>query len=422
MNFPWKSVWLGVGSVGMALLHPVSLSAAQLPDESQLPPVAKVSLDFSRDIRPILENSCFNCHGTQRPKGKFRLTQREFALKGGVNGVDIIPGQSAKSPLILMVAGLLPDSEMPPPGKGEPLSDEQIALLRAWIDQGVDWDESAPTNELSLALTPVFGGIAVKGDDRKFREHQGQREGLLGGSAFDGFGRIGADTTVSLGGHAQLHDYLVTLSLDKNEVGFIRTGWEQYRKYYDDTGGYRSSPSTPVALSLDRDLFIDIGRAWVDFGLTLPEWPRMVLGYEYDYRRGNESVTAWGRTGAGIDERNIAPVSKSIDEAVHIVKFDLDAEVRGVNVEERFRGEFYQLDTHYTNSAARGGVSQNAREHNSYFEGANAIRLEKPLNDWWLVSGGYLYSKLDGEATFTDSVRYFNIVRVATVPDIAVER
>ena len=49
--------------------------------------------------------------------------------------------------------------EMPPEGKGEPLTlTAQIALLRAWIDQGVTWDKSSPSNNFTMTLSPTFGG------------------------------------------------------------------------------------------------------------------------------------------------------------------------------------------------------------------------------------------------------------------------
>ena len=398
------------------------LFAADAVDESHLPPPANVEIDFARDIRPILENSCLRCHGPQKPKGRYRLDNRADALKGGANDVDILPGNSAKSPLIHYVAYLVADEEMPPVGKGDQLTAEQVGLLRAWIDQGVVWDDAAPTNDFSFFISPILGGTSVDGDEHKFREHHWQREGLNGGGDFEWLDQAVGGTRVLLEGHARLDDYRAVLSVDKNDLGFIHTGWEQYRKYFDDIGGYRPRPSTPDAFSLGRDLHLDLGKAWIDFGLTLPDWPRIVLGYEYDYKRGDESSTGWGGAGTGIDARNLAPVSKHINEGVHVIKFDLDAEVRGVAVEERFRGEFYQLATRYTNSAARGPVSQNVHEQNSYFQGANSIRLEKPIKDWWLGSAGYFYSKLNADATFTDSVRLFNTIRVATVPQITLDR
>src|SRR4051794_22254274 len=67
-------------------------------DAAKLPPVWREAVSFGGDIRPIFEQSCIRCHGPARPKSRFRLDEREAALKGGENGVDIIPGNSGKSP------------------------------------------------------------------------------------------------------------------------------------------------------------------------------------------------------------------------------------------------------------------------------------------------------------------------------------
>jgi Planctomycete cytochrome C len=123
----------------------IPLLATQL-EEQRLPPAARVKIEFSRDIQPIFEKCCWRCHGPEKAKSHFRLDSREAALKGGENGVDIVPGKSARSPLIGYVAGLVRDMEMPPPGKADPLSTNEVALLRAWIDQGVPW---AVTNQIA---------------------------------------------------------------------------------------------------------------------------------------------------------------------------------------------------------------------------------------------------------------------------------
>ncbi|MEW6304128.1 MAG: DUF1553 domain-containing protein [Verrucomicrobiota bacterium] len=107
-------------------------------DLRKLPPPAS-AVDFVRDIKPILETSCLQCHGAEKQKGGLRLDSREALLKGGDNGAAIVTGDSAKSPLIHLVAHLVPDSEMPPKGKGEPLTTTQIGLMRAWIDRGAEW-------------------------------------------------------------------------------------------------------------------------------------------------------------------------------------------------------------------------------------------------------------------------------------------
>jgi mono/diheme cytochrome c family protein len=397
----------------------LTAAAANL-DASKLPPPANVEIDFTRDIKPILETSCIRCHGPERPRAKFRLDNRDDALKGGKDGVDIIPHHSEKSLLIFYVAGLVEDMEMPPTDKGKKLTEHQIALLRAWIDQGVVWEESQATNRASVLVSPAFGYTTVHGDNHKFREHYWRPDGLDGGlENFELFYQSDKQTKTTVTGHASRDDYNVELNTTRNDLGFFHTGVQQYRKWFDDTGGYFPELfATPF--SLNRDLHLDIGKAYADFGLTLPNWPRMVLGYEYDFKRGEEATTSWNSTPGGAP--NLGPGSKHLDESVHIVKFDLNAELSGIAIEDQFRGEFYTLNTQYTNANARGGSFENVSEGTHYFEGANSLRLEKQATDWLFASGGYFFSKLNGDASFTDAISNFRGLTVATAPRITLER
>ncbi|MEX2382530.1 MAG: PSD1 and planctomycete cytochrome C domain-containing protein [Opitutales bacterium] len=128
---------------------------------ADLPPPATGLVDFSRDIKPILEQSCLECHGAHRarPRGRFLLDSREHALTSGAEGNNILPGNSARSPLIHYVARLVPDLEMPPIDDGEPLSARQVSLLRAWIDDGAPWPREvvleAPEEKQEEAASPA---------------------------------------------------------------------------------------------------------------------------------------------------------------------------------------------------------------------------------------------------------------------------
>ncbi|HWN94298.1 MAG TPA: DUF1553 domain-containing protein [Methylomirabilota bacterium] len=116
-------------------------SLARPLDLSKLPKPASTPVDFTRDIRPIFANHCLKCHGAEKQKSGLRLDAGTAALKGGDSGKAIIPGASAQSLLVHLVAGLDDEKLMPP--KGERLSVEQIALLRGWIDQGARWPAEA---------------------------------------------------------------------------------------------------------------------------------------------------------------------------------------------------------------------------------------------------------------------------------------
>lgn len=412
-----------LGTIGLCLLVSLVDGRRVLADDvdiSKLPAPVPKQIDFSRDIKPIFEDDCLRCHGPEKPHNHFRLDNRDAALKGGDDGVDILPGKSAQSTLIHYVARLVEDSEMPPVGKGTPLTADQVALLRAWIDQGAKWGEPLTTNALAWSISPITGDTSVSGHSQKFREYYNEKTGPFGGvDDFEFFQQKSPDTRVTASGHALPYDYKIEIAEDRTDLGFIHSGWQQYRKYYDDLGGFDPNLQ-PSAPSLDENLYLDVGKAWVDVGLTLPDWPKMVLGYEYDYRNGNEGTTAWSDVGSNRSTaRNIAPSFTAVNEGVHILKFDLDEDIHGYSLAEQFRGEFYHLSTGYTN-VAFGPLPQSVNEKTTYFQGANTFRLEKKINDWLFASAGYLYSKLEGDSAF--SMDEPSVFEITTIPQINLER
>ncbi len=108
------------------------------PDASELPEPVKRPVRYFGDVHPVLVQHCLGCHGPDKQKGGLRLDSLEAALAGGSSyGPAIVPGRSAESPMILFMAHLEPDMEMPP--KEDKLPEEIVAVLRAWIDQGAKW-------------------------------------------------------------------------------------------------------------------------------------------------------------------------------------------------------------------------------------------------------------------------------------------
>jgi cytochrome c553 len=101
---------------------------------------AAAPVDFVRDVRPIFETHCYECHGEKKHKGGLRLDVKEAALKGGDNnGPNIIPGKAKESSLIHFVTSSDEDEVMPP--KGERLSAAQITMLTTWINEGAVWPD-----------------------------------------------------------------------------------------------------------------------------------------------------------------------------------------------------------------------------------------------------------------------------------------
>jgi hypothetical protein len=98
-------------------------------------------VDYLRDIKPVLAKHCYECHGPHKQRSGLRLDTAVSAQRGGNSGPGIVPGKSSESKLIKAVTGAQDTKLMPP--KEPRLSAQQIALLKAWIDQGA----KAPSGE-----------------------------------------------------------------------------------------------------------------------------------------------------------------------------------------------------------------------------------------------------------------------------------
>ncbi len=129
------SIRLALVVVGLNLT--ARLALAQAPPNAPGEPV-----DFAQSIRPIFQQHCEKCHGEAKQESGLRLDRKQAALNHGdaIYGPPIVPGESAASVLLQAVEGTHAElGRMPPKGPG--LSPDQIALLRAWIDQGANWPD-----------------------------------------------------------------------------------------------------------------------------------------------------------------------------------------------------------------------------------------------------------------------------------------
>jgi hypothetical protein len=98
------------------------------------------AVDFDREIRPLLQERCVECHGAKKQKGGLRLDAKSFAFKGGHEGPAIAAGRAERSPLYLRITHSDVEERMPP--KGDPLTAAQIAAVCQWIESGAAWPEN----------------------------------------------------------------------------------------------------------------------------------------------------------------------------------------------------------------------------------------------------------------------------------------
>lgn len=108
---------------------------------SALAEPASRPIDFSKEIRPILSENCFFCHGPDEKKREagLRLDDETSSKKNNDGVIAVVPGNPEKSALIERIVSTDPDEIMPPPKQHKTISPAQIALLKEWIKQGAKW-------------------------------------------------------------------------------------------------------------------------------------------------------------------------------------------------------------------------------------------------------------------------------------------
>jgi hypothetical protein len=155
----------------------LAMSVAAVPAAAR----AEDRVSFARDIRPILSDTCFLCHGpdeTER-KADLRLDTRHGALGQRDGAAPFVPGKPDDSEAWIRMTADDPTMRMPPPKSGKKLTDRQLALVKTWIEQGAKWDThwafEAPQRP-ALPKAKISGWVRNPIDD--FVLARLEREGL----------------------------------------------------------------------------------------------------------------------------------------------------------------------------------------------------------------------------------------------------
>lgn len=114
--------------------------AADEVDQGKIPPPVKRKVEFARDVKPLFAR-CKRCHDEDERSGGLRLDSRAAAEDGGDSGPAWEAGKSGESLIVQLTAGAIADKKMPPPNEGNPLTTEEVGVLRAWIDSGALWPD-----------------------------------------------------------------------------------------------------------------------------------------------------------------------------------------------------------------------------------------------------------------------------------------
>jgi len=152
----------------------VALAASAAAASAQRAP----GVDFQRDVQPIFQSRCVGCHGPEQQMGGLRLDRRADALRGGTQ-TDIGPGNADGSRLYHRVIGANFGARMPP--GGAPLSDDQIEIIRRWIDEGAAWPDAASGEKPPAAVDPDAERLIAAIRDGTLRATPAARGDLLSG-------------------------------------------------------------------------------------------------------------------------------------------------------------------------------------------------------------------------------------------------
>jgi hypothetical protein len=156
---------------------------AQVPSSSAVVSLLPETIQFNRDVRPILSDKCFKCHGPGTQLATLRLDQEDGAkkeLKGG--RFAIVPGDPEKSQIITRVTATNLSIRMPRgqgSAQGDPLSPREIALLKRWIEQGAVWEKHwSFIPPIRSSVPAVKDGTWVRNPIDGFVLHRLEQEGM----------------------------------------------------------------------------------------------------------------------------------------------------------------------------------------------------------------------------------------------------
>lgn len=248
------------------MTHFLRVSVALLLVSSPNWVAAEDTVDFNRDIRPLLSNYCFKCHGPDEKERKggsdgLRLDTSEgaYADQGGTRA--IVPGKPAESELIRRVTSSDPDEKMPPPSTGHHLSTRDIKLLTDWVQQGAayarHWSYAKP---IRPPLPQVQNQSWCQNPIDRFLLAQMEKEGLKPSPAADRYALIrrlsldltGLPPTVAevdafiADTRSDAYEQLVDRLLKKSSFGehWARMWLDLAR--YADSAGYADDPTRTI--------------------------------------------------------------------------------------------------------------------------------------------------------------------------------
>ncbi len=261
------------------------------------------------------------------------------------------------------------------------------------------------SNPVNITLMP-FAITTVKGDAQKFRAmhwiNDGYSYGIKDLTIEDSSNK---NANVSLEAHSIPNDYdnALDLTLTKENVGYVKTDYASFRKYYDGTGGTYYPHTTFSALTLEDDLKMDMQHMFVEIGSKTADDPGVAVAFERHSKDGRKSRLAWTAVKFGSVTRDIGPTWQDVEEVTDAVALKGNGEVAGFNVGAEQKFEFTHIKSLREEKflSAAGGVSSDTKMRRQWQDPQTDLYTTTLKGDRWFnndknhLSLGYRYSNLE---------------------------
>lgn len=262
-------------------------------------------------------------------------------------------------------------------------------------------EEKEEKTDLVNSIGFSVGGAIVDGPRSQF-----QRRYRIGGDRpYGGLDELHLEKEISKTGVLKVdgqalignYDYSMKLEISEPDTGYVRAGYRQFRTWSDGTGGF--DPLTAAWFPLaDQVLHLDRGEAWIEAGLTLPDWPKLKLRYSHQFRDGTKDSTIWGQAaGMAVPGGRLGITSSfwDIDEDRDIIQGDLSHKLGKTDLGVGLRYEIDRLNNglHLNQQYKAGTITQREGQRTTEFS-AHAF-TETRFNDKILLTSGYSYTTLD---------------------------
>jgi hypothetical protein len=315
------------------------------------------------------------------------------------------------------------------PGIGRYVVGASLIVLGAQAARAGDaitpqqWFEGG-TNTYSNWIELSTGALLTQGNANQATQGKQLNTGVFGGIEDLHYeDQVAKKTTFTLDGHSIFddHDYSVSLGLVRDDLGFVRVHFENFRTWDSGTGGYIPGAQLSYALPGDA-LALDRGLITFEAGLTKPDLPQITFKYSHSYRNGDESSTLWGPVHDNGNIYAVYPGIYSIDETSDTFQLDLTHQYKKVNYGAGVSYETGDLnDAHKLTFWSGESVQQKVTDQQgtSYDMLSTHAFAESWIKDNLFLSAGFMFANLDD--TFTGSRIYgddFDVVYSPTYPGL----